>query len=42
MPPIEPLSQLKSLKTLILTFNNFSQEGREQLRQALPDCEITF
>ena len=39
---IEPLSKLKSLKTLILTFNRFSPEGREQLQQALPNAQITF
>ena len=39
---VYPLKRLTNLKKLDLTGNPLTEEQVEELRQALPDCEILF
>ena len=39
---LRPLVQLTNLKVLSLIFTNVSEENVEMLKQALPDCEMTY
>ena len=39
---VSPIKQLSSLKWLKLTGNPLTQEQIDELKTALPDCEIIF